>query len=95
MIEDITAYHQTDGSDLVYISHRIHSYSVVPQDWLKFYHHFYDLRAYYVVTQKSAGMMSHIIENLFFRKKIGRFSNLSQALNAVEILGVVGDQLKS
>ncbi|MBR9915935.1 MAG: hypothetical protein GYB32_14150 [Algicola sp.] len=80
IVNDVTTYLNTDGSDLVYISHRIHSYAVKPNDWLNFFKNSYELKAYGVVGYTQSSILNVVIENLFFHKKIKRFNNLETAI---------------
>ena len=84
VVEDVASFLGTDGSDLVFISHRIHSYSVVAADWLKFFKNAYTLKAYCIVSKGKTGAMSFMVEKLFFSKKIKRFSSIFQAVNWVK-----------
>jgi len=84
VVEDVTLFLQTNGKDLVYISHRIHSYSVVAADWLKFFKASYTLKAYCIVSKGKLGVMNYMIENLFFSKKIKRFNSIYEAVNWVK-----------
>ena len=34
IVSDVHEYTKNDGSDIVYLSHRINSYSLKPMDWL-------------------------------------------------------------
>lgn len=81
MVEDITCYLGTDGSDVVYISNRIHSYAVAPTDWLTFFKNNYYLKAYYIVSYSPNSRINIIMENLFFNNKIKSFSSLPEAVN--------------
>ncbi|WP_396601560.1 hypothetical protein [Algibacter sp. R77976] len=84
MIYDIESFYDTDGSDVVYISNRINSYSVVASDWLKFYKSSYKVKAYCIVSEKDVGFLNSMIEKLFFKKQILHFTNLLAAVNFVE-----------
>jgi hypothetical protein len=81
IIEDVSGYLGTDGSDIVYISNRIHSYAVVALDWLKFFKNNYYLRGYYVVTASNFGHLNLLIEELFFKNKIKNFDSIYTAVN--------------
>ena len=65
---------------IAYISNRIHNYSVVPSDWLKFYKHRHKLEFYSIVAYNNSGLTSVILEKLFFKDKIRQFSNLEDAI---------------
>nr|WP_321223044.1 hypothetical protein [uncultured Psychroserpens sp.] len=80
VVNDVTGFLGTYGGDLIYISHRIHSYSVMPNDWIKFFRHSYSLRGYGVVGYTNGSLLNTVIENLFFTKKIKRFNNLIEAV---------------
>ncbi|MDO7172693.1 hypothetical protein [Mariniflexile sp. AS56] len=82
--EDIAMYLGTTGKELIYISNRINSYSVLATDWLKYYKNNYCLKSYYVVSSHRSGDLNYIIENLFFKDKIKRFTDLYVAMNWVK-----------
>lgn len=84
MIDDITSYFDTNGEDIILISNRIHSYSVVAADWLKFFKQKYSLKAYCIVSANEAGTLNSAIEKLFFKKKIKHFKTLEEAVNFVK-----------
>ncbi|WP_298903264.1 hypothetical protein [uncultured Psychroserpens sp.] len=78
--DDVAQFSGNNGSDLIYISHRIHSYSIMPSDWLKFYKQSYTLKGYGIVGYTRSSFLHVVIENLFFHKKIKRFANLETAI---------------
>ncbi|WP_299334652.1 hypothetical protein [uncultured Psychroserpens sp.] len=80
IVEDVTSFLETDGNDIIYISHRINSYAVKPNDWLKFFTHSYSLKGYGVVGYTQGSLLNTMIENLFFSKKIKRFNSLDAAV---------------
>ncbi|MFD2727442.1 hypothetical protein [Hyunsoonleella rubra] len=80
-VQDIAYYLGTDGKDVVYISNRIHSYSVKAVDWLKFFKSDYGMKAYAVVSDSPMGKMNVMVENLFFDNKIKSFNSLYDAIN--------------
>jgi NDP-sugar pyrophosphorylase family protein len=80
IVSDITDYLGTDREDIIYISHRIHSYSVVPMDWLKFFKNSFSLKAYGVISYKNSNVSNSKVESLFFNKKIQRFDSLDSAI---------------
>ncbi|ULC60598.1 hypothetical protein MBM09_06300 [Flaviramulus sp. BrNp1-15] len=85
IVKDVTTYLNTNGEDIIYITNRIHSYSVVATDWLKFFKHSYSLKAYCVVSENKGGVLNLMIEKLFFKNKIKHFENLYAAVNYVKI----------
>ncbi|MEW4925237.1 hypothetical protein [Algibacter sp. 2305UL17-15] len=82
--EDVSCYLGTDGSDLVYISNRIHSYAVMAADWLKFFKSNYLLKAYYIVSSSPHSKLNLMVESLFFKNKIKSFDSLHAAVNWVK-----------
>lgn len=80
MSEDVAQFTGNDGTDFIYISHRIHSYSIMPSDWLKFFKNSYTLKGYGVVGYTQGSFLNIVIENLFFHKKIKRFNSLEAAV---------------
>ncbi|WP_412984498.1 hypothetical protein [Pontimicrobium sp. IMCC45349] len=86
MVKDVCDYLDTNGGDLVYISHRINNYSVKATDWMKLYSLNYDVRANAVVGYKPNSFLTTVIENLFLKNKIKRFNSLIDAVNWVKQL---------
>ncbi|WP_400078053.1 hypothetical protein [Winogradskyella sp. R77965] len=81
IVKDVTDFTECDGSNLVYLSHRIYSYSVVPTDWLKFFKNSFSLKGYGVIAYNGVSFVNTVIENLFFKKKIRRFTNIETAID--------------
>ncbi len=81
IVQDIASYYGTYGDDLVYISNRINSYSVLAADWIKFFKHNYNLKGYAVVGNSKGSILNTMVENLFFNKKIQKFTDLFTAIN--------------
>lgn len=80
IVEDVTSFTKCNGSTIIYLSHRIHSYSVMPIDWLNFYRNQFKLKGYGVIGYNSLSFVNTVIENLFFKKRIRRFSDLESAM---------------
>ena len=78
----ISVAYEILGKDkpVAYISNRIHDYSVVPTDWLKFYKNRHHLEFYSIVAYNKSGLASVILEKMFFRNKIRQFSDLEDAV---------------
>ena len=81
IVKDVSDFSGTDGSDIVYLSHRIHSYSLKPMDWIHFFKNSFDLGGYGVIGYNSLSFFNTVIENLFFNKKIRRFNDLKTAIH--------------
>ncbi|WOD43632.1 hypothetical protein [Hwangdonia lutea] len=84
IVDDLSAFLGTNGADVIYISNRINSYSVVALDWLKFFKHNYSLKAYCMVSKNKSGTLSAVIERLFYTKKIKHFNSLFEAVNCIK-----------
>lgn len=82
--KDVFSFLGTDGSDLIYISNRINSYSIMATDWLKFFKNCYSLKCYYVVGQEKISIINTMFENLFFKSKIKRFTSIEEAVKAAK-----------
>ncbi|KAA1246915.1 hypothetical protein [Aquimarina sp. RZ0] len=80
LVEDLTNLYDHDGSNIVYITNRVHSYAVKPSDWIKFYKSDYKLRGYGIISYTSKGLLNVLIEKLFMKNKIKSFENLSDAI---------------
>ncbi|WP_036381124.1 hypothetical protein [Muricauda sp. MAR_2010_75] len=65
---------------IAYISNRIHNYSVIPTDWLKFYKNRHQLEFYSVVAYNKGGLSSIVLEKMFFKDNIRQFSDLENAI---------------
>ncbi len=64
-----------------YIANRIYDYSVVAQNWLKFFEQDRKLKSFSIVTYGQTGMTNIVMERLFYKKgKIQHFTNLTEAL---------------
>jgi len=83
-VQDIAYYLGTDGTDVVYISNRINSYSVKAVDWLKFFKSDYTMKAYCIVSDNPMGKMNLMVENLFFNNRIKSFQSIYHAINWVK-----------
>jgi hypothetical protein len=84
IVEDISCFLGTDGSELVYISNRLNSYAVVAIDWLKFFKHQYFLKGYYIISDGKLSKLNLMVEELFFKKKIKHFDSLYSAINWIK-----------
>lgn len=78
--EDIISFLDTDVSKHIYISNRIHAYSVMATDWLKFFKNNYSIGGYYVVGVQKASFINVAFENLFFNSKIKKFTSIEDAV---------------
>lgn len=86
VIEQVYDYYGTRDIRVSYISNRVHSYSLHPQDWLRFYKERHQLEAFAVVVHNKIGLMNVILEKLFSQTRIRKFHFLEDAVNWIEAL---------
>lgn len=72
--------HYGENTKVAYISNRHYSYSLVPQDWLKFFNARNSISAFAVVSYNKKERSDILIERLFFKSKIRKFFDLNQAI---------------
>lgn len=64
-----------------YMANRIYDYSIIAQDWKKFFEQNRKLRSFCIVTYGQIGKTNLAIERLFYKEgKIMHFTNLELAL---------------
>ncbi len=78
--EEFTHLYDHNGEHIVYISNRVHSYSVKPSDWIKFFRNGYKLKGYALVSYTPRGIFNSLIEKLFMRNSFQSFDNLADAI---------------
>lgn len=72
--------HYGEDAKISYISNRIHSYSVVPQDWLKLFKGNDTIQAVAVVAYNKSALTNIIMEKLFFLSKtLRQFESIEAA----------------
>ncbi|RZS93883.1 hypothetical protein [Aquimarina brevivitae] len=81
VVEELTHLYDHNGSDIVYISNRVHSYATRPADWLKFYKSDFKLRAYGIVSYSRKSMLNALMEKLFMRDRFQNFATLDEAIH--------------
>jgi hypothetical protein len=77
------------GQKIAYISNRVHPYSLVPQDWLKFFKAKNFISAFAVVSYSQQERSNILLERLFFKSKIKKFFDLEEAVK-----WAISEQLK-
>ncbi|WP_299221814.1 hypothetical protein [uncultured Aquimarina sp.] len=81
LVEDLTNLYDHDGSNVVYITNRVHRYAVKPSDWLKFYKSDYKMKGYAIVSYTPKGLLNSLIEKLFIKSKFKSFESLEEAIH--------------
>ncbi len=90
---DLAYSHYGPNPKIVYISNRIYSYSVVPQDWLKFFSNKHPLIAMAVVIKTRTSIINLMMEKLFFFSKLKKFSDLEEAIAWAKLLTDTKDSI--
>ena len=80
-IEPITLAQEIYGDykPIVYISHRLHSYSMDPVGYKKVVDMFPNFKGFAIVSQNKYRRMLASLEKLFIKKPIGVFDNMDSA----------------
>lgn len=76
VVEEIVNLYEDNVDNIVYISNRVHTYSVVPSDWLRFFKYSYSLKGYAVVSHGKRP----ILEKLFMKATMKNFVSLDKAI---------------
>jgi len=80
IINEAVEFYNNKGSKIIYISNRIHKYSVKPVDWLKFVSYCFQLKGYAVVSSSSIARRNGKLESLFVPSKFSTFHNINEAV---------------
>ncbi|MEW7277904.1 hypothetical protein ABW636_04860 [Aquimarina sp. 2201CG1-2-11] len=80
MAEEISHLYDYNGENIMYISNRVNSYSVKPLDWIKFFKNNYKLKGYSIVSYSQKGLLTSLVEKLFFKDNFQSFDNLEDAI---------------
>ncbi len=80
IVKELSELYDHNGENLVLISNRVHSYSVKPSDWIKFFKSDYKLRGYAIVSYNPKGLITSLLEKLFMRNSFKSFDNLEDAI---------------
>ena len=80
MVIDLATDFYGADAKVNYISNRIYNYSIVPQDWIKFYKNRYQLKSFSVVTYSQSGLINMVFERMFSRITIKKFESVMDAV---------------
>jgi len=73
--------HYGEGAKLGYISNRINSYSLLPQDWLKFFKEKNNIVALAIVAYTKISFMNVVLEKIFSSAPIRKFRDMDEAVD--------------
>lgn len=88
VVKEIDYLYDGKSKNLVYISNRIHHYTVVPSDWLKFFSYSFKLKGYAIVGKSK----NSLLEKLFVQSSFRNFNQLDEAVAWAKKM--TGPQLK-
>ncbi|WP_378187333.1 hypothetical protein ACE939_03170 [Aquimarina sp. W85] len=80
VVEELSHIYDNNGKSLVYITNRIHEYSVVPSDWIYFFKLSYSLKGYGIVSNNPSTLFNSALEKLFMRSRLKKFGTLEDAI---------------
>ena len=89
VIEQVYEYYGSRDIKVSYISNRVNSYSLYPQDWLRFYKERHHLEAFAIVAYNKIGLMNVILEKLFSQTRIRKFRDLDEAVSWVKEINMI------
>ncbi len=92
IVAELSELYDQKGEGLVLISNRVHSYSVKPSDWIKFFKSNYKLKGYGIVSYSRKGLIASLVEKLFMRNSFRSFDNLEEAIAWAKSLTHNGDE---
>ncbi|NND62435.1 MAG: hypothetical protein HKN48_04510 [Flavobacteriaceae bacterium] len=81
IIEAVYNYFNDREIKVSYVSNRIHSYSVQPNDWIQFFKERHNIKAVAVVSHNEKGLMSVVLEKIFSKAPIRKFRELDKAVD--------------
>ena len=70
MLEVGEKFYKNKGSQVNYISNRVHDYSIKPQDWLAYLNKRDLFRVFAVVTYRKTAIYNLVIERFFYKGEI-------------------------
>ena len=83
VIEAAVAFYGRNAR-LGYVSNRINTYSIAPQDWKKFYQERYCIKAMALVAYTPIGLSNIAVERLFIRNRVEGFNSLEFAVHWIQ-----------
>lgn len=82
VIENVHSYFDKAlPTNYSYISNRVNSYSVTPQDWLKFYQERHTVNKVAIVAYNEKGILSIALEKMFTKANYKTFKTLQEAMH--------------
>ncbi len=88
LVDEFLSIYEDKAEELIYISHRINNYSVIPSDWLKFKNYNVKFKGYAIVSYSKRALFNGMLEKVFM-PKLQSFTSLKEALVWVNTYGKV------
>jgi len=80
VVEELSELYEQKGEGIIFISNRVHSFSVKPSDWMKFFKSDYNLKAYAIVNHSRHSFVAYLMEMLFMRSTFKNFDCIDEAI---------------
>lgn len=80
LIKAVIDFYRPTGFDIVYISNRIHNYSINPTDWLKFTSKGMKINGFAIVSKMGVNDKTADFESLFVPANFKVFDNVLEAI---------------
>ncbi len=81
VIDAVYEHFGTKDIKVSYVSNRVNSYSVQPKDWLNFFKERHKIRCIAIVAYSQGGVMSVVLEKIFSKAPMRKFSNLDDGVD--------------
>jgi len=95
IVEEISELYDQKGEDLILLSNRVHSYSIKPSDWIKFFRNDYKLKGYGIINYTKKGFITSLVEKLFVRHTFRNFDNLTDAIDWAKNFDIVEKKIQT
>ena len=84
IIEKIYEFYGSRDIKIGYISNRVNSYSLYPQDWIKFFKNRHQLSCMAILSTNKTRLANGMLEKLFVKTKLKNFKDLDEAIQWVK-----------
>ena len=85
LIKELKSIYSHNWNSIKYISNRVHKYSVVPSDWMKFAKLNKNFIGYGIVTYSKREYFNGLLEKAFVPTKMQNFTSLKEAIDWANI----------
>ena len=92
IVYEATSYYENSGEKIIYISNRIHPYTVKAVDWLLFIKYSFKLGGYVIISGDEKGARNAIFESLFIPTKFKVFNDFYDAIQWAATIHLPSDK---